>query len=74
MGQPTQPDPEPRQRAATLHETVRAVLWAFFGVRRKADYEKDAARLNPVHVIVIGIGAAALLVLALIMIVRAVAG
>jgi preprotein translocase subunit Sec61beta len=63
-----------RGREAGFLETVRAVLWSFFGVRRKADYEKDAARLNPVHVIIAGLAVAALLVLTLILIVRAVAG
>jgi Protein of unknown function (DUF2970) len=43
------------KREAGFIETVRAVLWSFFGVRRKSDYEKDAARLNPVHVIIAGI-------------------
>jgi Protein of unknown function (DUF2970) len=59
-------------REAGFGETARAVLWSFFGVRRKSDYEKDAARLNPVHVIIAGIVAAALFVFTLIMIVRAV--
>ena len=54
--------------------TVRAVLWGFFGVRRRAEYEKDAARLNPVHVIVAGIIAAALFVIVLIMVARTAAG
>jgi len=53
---------------------VRAVLWSFFGVRRKADYQKDAAQLNPLHVIIVGVLAAALFVFILIMIVRAVVG
>jgi hypothetical protein len=36
------------------------VLWSFFGVRKRADYERDAQTLNPVHVIIMGIvGAAA---------------
>ena len=60
------------KREAGFLETVRAVAWSFFGVRRKSDYEKDAARLNPVHVIIAGIAAAALFVFTLIMIVRAV--
>jgi len=60
------------KREAGFLETVRAVLWSFFGVRGKSDYEKDSARLNPVHVIIAGIVAAALFVLTLIMIVRAV--
>ena len=54
------------KREAGFLETVRAVLWSFFGVRRKADYEKDAARLNPVHVIIAGIVAAALFVFTLV--------
>ena len=60
------------KREAGFLETVRAVAWSFFGVRRKSDDEKDAARLNPVHVIIAGIVAAALFVFTLIMIVRAV--
>jgi hypothetical protein len=62
------------RRDASFGQTLRAVLWSFFGVRRKADYQKDAARLNPVHVIVVGIAAAAAFVIVLIMIVRAVVG
>jgi len=27
-------------------------LWSFFGVRKRKDYESDAANLNPVHVII----------------------
>ncbi len=68
-------DPEPGEarpakRRAGFAQTVRAVLWSFFGVRRKADYEKDAAQLNPVHVIIAGILAAALFVGVLIVIVN----
>ena len=63
---------DPTRRDASFLDTVRAVLWSFFGVRRKSDYERDAARLNPVHVIIAGVIAAALFVLTLIMVVRAV--
>lgn len=31
--------------------TVKAVLWSFFGVRKRSDYERDAQRLNPVYVL-----------------------
>ena len=64
----------PATRAAGFGQTARAVLWSFFGVRRKADYQKDAVQLNPLHVIIVGIAAAALFVFILIMIVRAVVG
>ena len=32
--------------------TMKAVFWSFFGVRKRKDYEHDAANLNPLHVIV----------------------
>jgi hypothetical protein len=39
-------------RKATFGATMRAVFWSFFGVRKRKDYEHDAAHLNPVHVII----------------------
>ena len=60
----------PAKRRAGFGQTARAVLWSFFGVRRKADYEKDAAELNPVHVIIAGILAAALFIALLIIVVN----
>ncbi len=66
-------DVEPRQaerRSAGFLPTMRAVLWSFFGVRRRSDYEKDAVHLNPVYVIIAGVGAAAVFVLVLVLIVR----
>jgi len=49
---------------------MRAVLWSFFGVRKRRDYENDVQNLNPVHVIIAGLIGAGLFVLALILIVR----
>ena len=43
------------QRKASFGATMKAVFWSFFGVRKRKDYESDAARLNPVHVIIAGI-------------------
>jgi hypothetical protein len=39
-------------RKASFGATMKAVFWSFFGVRKRKDYEHDAANLNPVHVIV----------------------
>lgn len=50
--------------------TLKTVLWAFLGIRKRAGYEEDAARLNPVHVILAGVLAAALFVIGLIAVVR----
>ena len=56
----------PARPRAGFAQTARAVLWSFFGVRRKSDYENDAAQLNPVYVIVMGVAAAALFIIVLI--------
>jgi len=60
----------PSKRRAGFWQTVRAVLWSFFGVRRRSDYERDAAQLNPVAVIIAGVMAAALFVALLLVVVN----
>ena len=58
--------------SASFVETITAVFWSFFGVRKRSDQERDAARLNPVHVVIAGVVGAALFVLILIAIVHVV--
>jgi amino acid transporter len=53
---------------------VAAVLWSFFGVRKRRDLEADAAQLNPLHLIVAGVIGAALFVGVLLVIVHWVVG
>jgi hypothetical protein len=43
----------------------RAVFWSFLGVRRRSDYESDTQKLRPQDVIVAGLVAAAVFVMAL---------
>ena len=62
------------QRKASLGATMKAVLWSFFGVRKKSDYEKDAQQLNPVHVIIAGLIGALIFIATLILIVKSVVG
>ncbi|MFL6632842.1 MAG: DUF2970 domain-containing protein [Massilia sp.] len=45
-------DKQPPVKTASFGATMKAVFWSFFGVRKRRDYEHDAANLNPVHVIV----------------------
>lgn len=61
-------------RKGSLLQTMQAVAWSFLGIRRRADYAKDVAHLNPIHVVVAGIIGAALFVLALVLLVRWVVG
>ena len=58
------------QRKASFGATMKAVFWSFFGVRKREDYESDAARLNPVHVIIAGILGAVIFVAVLVSIVK----
>lgn len=61
-------------RRGSFLQTMRAVAWSFFGVRRSADYAQDVQKLNPVHVVIAGVLGAALFVFALVMLVRWVIG
>jgi len=58
------------QRKGSFWQTLRAVAWSFFGIRRGAGYEQDVQKLNPLHVIVAGIVGAALFVALLVGLVR----
>jgi hypothetical protein len=62
------------QRKGSFLQTLKAVAWSFFGVRKGTDYEKDITQLNPVHVIIAGILGAVVFVSALLAIVRWVIG
>ena len=49
-------------------DTVKTVLWGALGIRRRSSH--DQAKINPVHVIVMGLVLAVLFVLTLLTIVR----
>ncbi len=61
---------EVSRRKLSFVATVKAVLWSFFGVRKKSDYEKDTAQLNPVHVIIAGVIAALIFIATLVIVVK----
>jgi Protein of unknown function (DUF2970) len=51
-----------------LH-AMRAVLWSFFGVRSKSEYQADINRLTMTQIIVAGIVGAILFVMTLLLLV-----
>jgi Protein of unknown function (DUF2970) len=57
-------------RKPGLWVTLSAVLWSFFGVRRGDAFQQDIQRLNPFHIIVVGIGACFVFVGALMLFVN----
>jgi len=60
----------PTKRKASFGQTARAVFWSFFGVRKRAHYEADAAQLNPIHVVAMGVIGAIVFILVLVSIIK----
>ena len=58
------------QRKGSFVQTMKAVAWSFFGVRKGSDYEKDVNQLNPVHVVIAGVIGAALFIILLLLLVN----
>ena len=56
--------------ASSLWRSVRVVAWSFFGIRKASESQEDMARVSPFHVIGVGIAAAALFVLGLVILVN----
>jgi hypothetical protein len=62
------------RRKGSFSQSMRAVAWSFFGVRKSADYEKDVNQLNPVHVVIAGVVGAVLFIVVLLLVVNWVIG
>ena len=60
----------PHQRKGSFLRAVVAVLWSFIGLRSRAEFNKDVAQLNPIHLIVVGLVLALLFVLGLLALVQ----
>lgn len=56
------------KQTSSLH-AMRAVLWSFFGVRSKSEYQADINRLSMTQIIVAGIIGAVLFVMTLLLLV-----
>ena len=57
-------------RKMSFVATAKAVLWSFFGVRKKSGFEEDTQKLNPLHVVIAGVITAVLFVMALLTLVK----
>jgi hypothetical protein len=58
------------QRKGSFVQTMKAVGWSFFGVRKGADLEKDVNQLNPVHVVIAGVLGAVVFIILLVVLVN----
>jgi len=68
---PASPAPERSTgpKRATLLEVAGAVFWSFFGVRKGRHMLQDAESIKPLHVVIVGLAAGLVFVLALVAIV-----
>src|SRR5437667_12074433 len=58
------------RRKASFWQTMKAVAWSFFGVRKSADYEKDVNQLDTLHLVISGVIAAVLFIIVLVLLVN----
>lgn len=61
---------EPQERPSSFGATMKAVFWSFFGIRKRRDYERDAANLNPMYVIAGALLGVAIFIGVLLLLVR----
>ena len=47
-------------------DTLKAVSWSFFGIRKNSEFQKDVEKLNPMHLIIMAIALAIVMVAGLI--------
>ena len=50
--------------------SIKMVAWSFLGIRKNSESQEDTARVNPFHIIVVGIAGAIMLVVSLIVLVN----
>jgi hypothetical protein len=60
------PDPSVVRKRATLAQVASAVFWSFFGVRKGRHMLQDTTSINPLHVVIVGVVAGIVFVLALV--------
>ena len=53
-------------RKTSFLRSIKLVAWSFLGIRSRAGYQNDLAKVNPMHVVLVGLMGALLLVLGLI--------
>jgi len=66
MTHPETPDDASAPRRASLGQVISAVLWSFFGVRRRDAMNRDAGTIRPWQVIAVHVAIAATLVITVV--------
>jgi len=60
------------KKKSSFMQSLKAVMWGFLGVRKKAGLQEDVASLSFVHIIIAGVIGALIFMSVLLLIVKAV--
>lgn len=55
---------------ASFFRSVKLVAWSFLGIRSNRGYQQDLAKVNPLHVVVVGLLTVLVMVVGLIILVN----
>ena len=69
MKQVTEPRPPQAPGRSSALRSIRAVAWSLIGLRKGSEFEQDI-KMNPLHIVAVGIAGAILFVLALVALVN----
>ena len=58
------------RRKLNFFQTLKAISWGMFGVRKGTGYEEDVAKLNPVHLVIAGLLFGVIFVVSLVLLVK----
>lgn len=61
---------EQQVEKASALQVAKAVFWAFLGIRRKSDLDRDAKMISPTQVVIGGLIGAAIFVLSILTLVK----
>jgi hypothetical protein len=56
--------------SSSFWRSIKMVGWSFFGIRKSSESQEDMARVNPFHIIVVGIAGVVIFVIGLIVLVN----
>jgi hypothetical protein len=64
------PGEQPLARKPSFFRSMKAVSWAFLGMRERSEYQQDLESIHPLHVIAAGLIGILLMVLGLVALVH----
>ena len=62
------------EKKSSFLRSIKVVAWSFIGIRSSAGYRDDLAKVNPLHVVLVGLVGALLLIVGLMSLVEWVVG